>query len=60
MNKRGREDGLFGFELANKLKLSAKSFMAYGLFTGTFKLQRVLAKKVLIDDINKMYSEKQN
>lgn len=57
MNKRGRDDGLFGFELAKQLKISTKSFMAYGIYTSSLKLQRAVAKKVFMEDIKKMYEQ---
>lgn len=56
MNKQAQKDGLFGFETAKKIKLTPQSFGVSGIFTSTMKLQRAVAKKVFLAEIQKMYS----
>lgn len=44
MTEHGKKEGLFGFELAKKVKLWPVSFGTLGVFTSTMKLQRHIAK----------------
>lgn len=55
LNQQSSKDGLFGFETAKKIYLSPQSFVTYGIFTSTMKLQRAVAKKTFMDQINKLY-----
>jgi long-subunit acyl-CoA synthetase (AMP-forming) len=51
----GKKEGLFGFELAKKIRLWPVSFRTLGIFTSTLKLQRHVAKKAFAKEIQEMY-----
>ena len=46
MNKQGKKDNLFGFEMARQIKLFPKPLSSFGIYTATMKLQRLVARKV--------------
>ncbi len=48
MTMQAQQDGLFGFEMAKKIKLYPLSFATFDIFTSTMKLQRAVAKKAFI------------
>jgi long-chain acyl-CoA synthetase len=51
-----RNEGLKGFEIAKKIRLHHNSFVGYGIFTSTLKMQRHIAKQVFLKDIHELYS----
>ena len=53
----GKNDGLFGFEQARKIKLWPEPFMKAGIVTNTMKLQRHQAHKFFEKKINILYEE---
>ena len=57
MNKEAEKENLAGFEKVKKLRIVPTSFMNYGIFTSTLKLQRHVAQKVFEKDIEQMYKE---
>jgi long-chain acyl-CoA synthetase len=57
INKKGREEKLYSFELVKKAKLVPESLGVKGLLTVTFKLKRHEAKMFFKSDIDRMYAE---
>merc|ERR1712146_646421 len=47
--------GLHSFELAKSFRIMTQSFEEQGLLTNTMKLKRMLARKVLSDEIDELY-----
>jgi len=57
INKKGKEEKLFSFELVKKIRLEPISLATKGLLTPSFKLKRYEAKLYFKDTIDRMYAE---
>ena len=55
--KRGKEDELFGFEQAKRIRLWPVPFMKMGFLTSTMKLQHHLTTKTFKAEIRELYSQ---
>lgn len=56
--KQGKNDGLFGFEQAKKIKLWHEPFQTVGIVTSTMKLQRHIAKQKFKSELEELYKSK--
>lgn len=59
MNTQGRNDGLFGFELAKKIKLVDTPFATWDIITNSMKVQRYKARNAFKTYIEELYADEQ-